>query len=102
MPGIEKVQFGLREISEECPRAVLGEKWVIPAPRDQHGRLRLPEVLVPLFVEGNICWIVVQEVELYRVVAGTVEEKLIDSVSVGADGFRIPRSVGVLEFRRSG
>src|SRR5262245_31921833 len=72
------------------------EDLVVLPPGDQHRRLVLAEVLLPLRVQRRVATVAEEQVELDLVVARTVEQELVVGWSVGADEFRVPHPVRIL------
>jgi len=93
MAGIEEMHFGVRKITQVRMCTVFGEDLVVLAPDDQHRRLAFAEKGLKLRIERDIRAVIVEEIELDILVAGTVEQGLIVNPVVGADaGERSARS----------
>ena len=77
-------------------RAIGGEDGVVPAPDHERWGLVGAEVRLPRWIQGRVGAVVVKQLQLDRLVAGTVLEILIRGPGVGADGLRVAGAVGVL------
>ena len=95
--AVEKVQFGLAKIALIRLRAFDGEEGVVLAPDDQDPGLMIAEIGVPLVIERDVRRVVVEKIKLDPVVAGTIEEMLVEGVGVGIDAIGIMGAMSVLE-----
>src|SRR5690606_2381554 len=75
--GIEQMHLGVRIIPLVRFGAGDAEDFVVAAPHDQGRRPVRAEVRLPLRIELDVTTIVVEEVELYLVAAGPIEQPLI-------------------------
>ena len=64
MPGIEKVDLGIRQITLECLPAGGGEGWVIFPPNDERRRLVLTQPRLPRWIRVHIRFVVVEKFRL--------------------------------------
>ena len=94
--GVEEVKLGVGQVAQVGVGAFGGENGIVFAPDDEGGGLVLAEVLLPGGVEGGIASVVVEQGELDGLVAGAIEQALVDVPVVGADGFGVAHAVGVL------
>jgi hypothetical protein len=58
------------------------------------------KILMPAGIQLQVRRIVVEQADLNRVVAGTIEEMLIERMGVRADPIRLPYAFAVLKFGR--
>src|SRR5580658_9882339 len=77
---VEQVQFRLRDVAKVRLGTLHREEGVVFSPDDQRLRLPVAKEFMPLVIVKKIGLVVVKQVELDRIVAGTVEEVLIDGV----------------------
>ena len=79
----------------------LGSSWykkrIVLSPDNQHPRLSVAEVLVPAVVERNVRLVVVEKIELDRVIARTVQKELVQCIGIGTDPLRVFNPMRVLE-----
>src|SRR5664279_2527285 len=97
MPGIEQVKFGVRQISQVRMRAIEREDLVVCAPNDQRRRLAFAEERLKLRIERNITAIIMEQVELNVLIAGTIKQSLIVAPIVWIDPGHVLHTVRVLE-----
>src|SRR5215471_892012 len=95
--GVEKVKLGTRNVLQKGLRSSDGEERIVFPPNDEHLRLLGAEVLMPFAIEGDVCSVVMEEVELDGIIPGAVEEMLIERIGIWADTAGIVRAVRVLE-----
>src|SRR5262245_8434379 len=69
---------------------------VVPAPHNQHRRLVLPEVLLPLRVQRRVTAVAQKQVELDHVVALAIQQILVRGPAVRRDELGMWDAVGVL------
>src|SRR5260221_10910583 len=97
MPGVEQVKLSFWQITLICFCSLYGEERIVLSPHDQRARLAGTEVLVPSVVESHVGLIVVEQVELDRVISRAIEEDLVKCPVVRTDLFRVLRTVCVLK-----
>ena len=85
--GVEQVELQRLQVALVRLGPGGGEDLVVLAPDDQHRRLVLAEVLLPLRVERRVAAVAQEQVELDLVVALAVEQELVVGRAVGADEF---------------
>src|SRR6516162_11013095 len=94
--GVEQVELQRLEV----PLVRLGpgrrEDLVVPAPRDQHRRLVLPEVLLPPRVERRVTAVAQEQVELDLVVPLSIQQILVRGPAVRRDELGVRDAVAVL------
>ena len=78
--GIEQVQPCVGDVSQVGLRTLDGEEGFVLAPHNQRLRLFIAKEFMPAIVESKIRLVVVKQVELDGVIAGTIEEELIQGV----------------------
>ena len=87
--GIEQVELQRLQVSlvrlSPCGRKDL----VVLAPDDQHRRLVLAEILLPLRIQRRVAAVAEKHVELNLVVAWSVEQELVVGRTVRADEFGV-------------
>src|SRR6516164_7823798 len=64
VPGIKKVDLGIRQITLECLPAGGGEGWVIFPPNDERRRLVLTQPRLPRWIRVHIRFVVVEKFRL--------------------------------------
>jgi hypothetical protein len=74
VPRIEQVKLSFWQITLICFCSLYGKERIIPSPQDQGARLAGTEVLVPSVVEREVGVIIVEQVELDRVISRAIEE----------------------------
>jgi hypothetical protein len=97
VPRIEQMKLSCWQITLIGLCSLYGEERIILSPQDQGARLAGPEVLVPSVVEREVGIIIVQQVELDRVIPRTIEVDLVKSPIVRANLFLVLRAVCVLK-----
>ena len=95
---VSSMEFGVRQILQVRMRAIGREDLVVCAPNDQRRRLPFAEERLELWIERNIATIIVEQVELYFLVAGTIKQSLIVAPIVWIDPGHVLHTVRVLEF----
>ena len=99
---VQKMKFCVREVAQKCLCTFDGEEAVILAPHDQRPRLFHTEVAVPIVIDRHVGRVVVEEVELDGIIAGSVEEVLIEGIGIRADRRNVCHAVRVLKDGRAG
>ena len=97
---VDQVQFRFGQVAQERLRSRHDEEGIVLPPHDERARLVLAEVFVPRVVERHVRGVVVKEVELNGVIAGSVQQSLVEGVAVRAHRRRVFRTMRVLEDRR--
>ena len=97
MTAVEQLHRRVRIVALERVRAGRREERIVLAPHHEHRRLVRAQILLPLREPLRIGAVVVEELELNRVVAGTVEQRLIERLGIGRDPLRPAGAVRVLE-----
>ena len=100
MPGVDEMQFGVRQVLKIGRRAVGGEDLVVLAPDDQRRRLALAKERLEFRIERDVGSIVEEEVELDVLVSGAIEQRLIVAPIVRIDAGNVGHAVDILELRR--
>ena len=72
MPGVEQVKLSFGQVTLICFRPLYGEERIVLSPHDQRARLTGAEVPVPSVVEREVGVVIVEQVQLYRVVSGAI------------------------------
>ncbi len=89
MAGVEPDQARIGQVALIGFGARRDEDRIVLAPQNQRLRPILTEQRVPFVVRRDVRAIILEQVELDRVVAGTVEQRLIDRPIVGIDRVRV-------------
>src|SRR6516164_9854844 len=100
MASVEQVQLRLRNVAEIRLCAVDREEGIALSPDNQHLRLLIPKEGMPRLILREVRLVVVQQVQLDRVIAGAVQEELIEGVGVRVDAGYVLNAVRILEDRR--
>jgi hypothetical protein len=66
-------------ISQVGLRTLDGEEGIVLSPYDQRLRLFIAKEFMPVVIEGQIRLVVMKKVQLDGVIAGTIEEELVES-----------------------
>jgi len=77
VPGIEQVKLDGLQVALVGMRAIGGKDGVVPAPDHERRWLVGAEVRLPRWIQGRVGAVVVEQLQLDRLVAGTVLEILI-------------------------
>src|SRR5690242_10028226 len=77
VPSIEQVELQCLQVSFVRFRTFTRKNLVIFAPNDQHRRLLLAEIFLPLRVQRWVTTVAQEQIELDFVVARSVEQKLV-------------------------
>src|SRR5262245_44151585 len=99
MAGVEQVELERLEVSLVRLGPGRRKDLVVGAPHNQHRRLVLPEVLLPLRVERRVTAIAQEQVELDLVVALAIQQILVRGPAVRRDELGLRDAVGVLPAR---
>jgi hypothetical protein len=62
MTGVEKVKFGIRQVSKIWPCAISREYLVVLSPHDQRGRLVFTEKGLEFRIEWNVSAVIVEQI----------------------------------------
>src|SRR5262245_56665670 len=98
--GVKQVELQRLQVALVRLGPLRGENLVVLTPGDQHRRLVLAEVLLPLRVKWRVAAVAQEEVELDLVVPLAVEQELVVGGPVRADEFGVLQPVRVLPLRR--
>lgn len=96
--SVEQVQFGFGDVAQIRLSTLDGEEGIVLTPHDQSPGLLPAEEGLPGFVVRKVCLVIVKQIELDGVVAGTIEEVLIEGIRVRADAALVLDAMRVLEF----
>lgn len=77
VPRIEQVKVSFWQITLICFCSLDCEERIVLSPQDQGARLAGTEVLVPSVVEREVGGIIMEQVELDRVISRAIEEDLV-------------------------
>src|SRR5262245_65154081 len=94
--GVEQVELYRLEVSLVRLGTGRRKDLVVGAPHNQHRRLVLPEVLLPLRVERRVTPVAQEQVELDLVVALVIQQILVRGPAVRRDELGMWDAVGVL------
>ena len=97
MPGIEKVKLKVIKIALVWMCSFLREDVVIPPPHDQCRRLKLTKVSLPLWIQRRVRTIIVEQLQLDVLVAGSIHEILIVKPILRSYGRWISNTIGIFE-----
>jgi len=97
---VEQVELHVLQVTPVGVSPGGRENRVVLSPDDQSRRLVLAEVFLPLWIEGRIAAIAVEQRQLNLLVSWPVQERLHMSPSVGTDGFGVANTMEVLPFGR--
>jgi hypothetical protein len=95
--GVVGVYFRLRYQRLEEVAASKREERIVVAPDDEYRRLLGLQILLPLRILGKVVLILIQQLDLDLVVAGTIEERLVIDPSVWIDTVRVGDTMRILE-----
>src|SRR5580704_1469841 len=98
LPRIEQVKLSFWQITLIRFRSLYGKERIVLSPKDQGARLAGTEVLVPSVVERDVGAIIVEQVELDRVISRAVEEGLVKRPIVWTNPSWVLRAVCVLKY----
>src|SRR5262249_18244580 len=85
MAGIEPVHLCARKIFEVCLAPLPREEDVVLSPENYRFRLALSEKTLPLWVEFNVCTVIVKKIHLYATGVGPLHESKIHVPVIWAD-----------------
>src|SRR4051794_9817095 len=100
MTGVEKVKFGIRQVSKIWPCAISRENLVVLAPHDQCWRLMFTEKGMEFRIERDVSTVIVEQIQLDVFIARTIQQHLVMEPVIRVDTRQIVDSIGVLELRR--
>ncbi len=95
--GIQQMDFHFGDIFLECQSTSGWENGVVLSPNSQHRWLGLTQRRMPEVVLGQIVLVIVEQGQLDRLIAGTVEGDLVMGPGIGTDMIGIMKTGGVLE-----
>jgi hypothetical protein len=95
--GFEQVELYRLEVSPVSLGPGRRKDLVVRAPHDQHRRLVLPEVLLPLRVQRRVTAVAQEQVELGFVVALAIQQVLVRGPDVRRGECGVRDAVGVLQ-----
>ena len=81
---VGQVQFCLGQVAQKRLCSRHDEERIVLPPHDERARLVLAEVFVPRVVERHVRGVIVEEFELNGVIAGSVQQSLVEGVAVRA------------------
>src|SRR5688500_1667062 len=84
LAGVEEVELDVLEVPPIRVGALGGEDLVVLAPDDERRRLMAAEVGLPPWVERRVRTVAVEELQLDLLVAGPIQQVLVDEPVVGA------------------
>src|ERR1700742_2215125 len=93
MAGVEKVQFGLRQVAQVRCRARSREYLVVLAPDDQRWRVAFAEEGLELRIERDVGPVCVEEVQLNVLITRTGEQRLVVAPIVRVDPSHVAHPV---------
>src|ERR1700730_788268 len=102
VPGVEKADYCSRNVALECLRAGRQEERIVLAPHGEERRLVSAEIGLESRVEGDVAFIVAEQVQLHFVRAWACQIKVVQRPTIGGNHRLVAHAVGVLPTRRFG